>query len=114
MLFLNFELLLANNHVKLNIFLIYIFGGFLPVGPIVRRLKESSGGRPVTEAVLQEEAMEATSGTAASETRMAAFTTSHTAVHRLVRISKKNLRCCLYSVSEPVIYFPYLFFFDHK
>ena len=71
----------------------YIFGGFLPFGPIVRRRKESAGGRPVTEAVLQEEAMEATSGTAA-ETRMAAFTTSHTAVHRLVRIGKKNLRCC--------------------
>lgn len=87
-----------------------ILVGFLPFGPIVWRRKESAGGRPVTEAVLQEEAMEATSGTAASETRMAAFTTSHTAVHRLVRIGKKNLRCCLYSVSEPVIYFPYLFF----
>ena len=75
----------------------------------MRRRKESAGGRPVTEAVLQEEAMEATSGTAA-ETRMAAFTTSHTAVHRLVRIGKKNLRCCLYSVSEPVIYFPCICF----
>ena len=85
----------------------------MPFGPIVRRRKESAGGRPVTEAVLQEEAMEATSGTAA-ETRMAAFTTSHTAVHRLVRIGKKNLRCCLYSVSEPVIYFPYLFLIISK
>ena len=90
-----------------------ILVGFLPFGPIVWRRKESAGGRPVTEAVLQEEAMEATSGTAASETRMAAFTTSHTAVHRLVRIGKKNLRCCLYSVSEPVIYFPYLFFWSY-
>ena len=85
----------------------------MPSGPIVRRRKESAGGRPVTEAVLQEEAMEATSGTAV-ETRMAAFTTSHTAVHRLVRIGKKNLRCCLYSVSEPVIYFPYLFLIISK
>ena len=78
----------------------------MPFGPIVRRRKESAGGRPVTEAVLQEEA---TTGTTA-EARMAAFTTSHTAVHRLVRIGKKNLRCCLYSVSEPVIYFPCICF----